>query len=124
MHVCLPDRPSSDRHGAAFWLHLTFVLLLAGFLALWPKVPAVGESTAAPWLALEVASSVVEGDGYRLGCADADSGNGATDDSSGFAGVYGAPAAMASKCFPVGPVLGWQPAPCTLEHARAPPAIA
>ncbi|UTW11537.1 hypothetical protein [Marinobacterium rhizophilum] len=122
MHTCLPGRSSSDRQGAPFLFRLAFVFLLAGLLALWPRMPAAGDATAVPWLALEVVGSVVDGDGARPGRASGDSENSACGDDNGLARFDSTTAARAARWFPLGSVLGWHPVPCTLEHARAPPA--
>ncbi|WP_026291575.1 hypothetical protein [Marinobacterium rhizophilum] len=119
MHTCLPDRWSSDPRSRASLLNLCVLLLLVGLLALWPKAPVSDSVSAAPWQALATMGSGAEGEGFRL-----DSGNDASADDS----VGAAPAVVvviaAAQLFPVGPILGWQPAPCTFERARAPPALA
>nr|WP_067285919.1 hypothetical protein [Marinobacterium profundum] len=119
MHTCLPDRPSTDSRRCTTLLHLTFLLLLAGFVALWPKSPVTDAVSVASLQAMEIADSRADADGPRL-----DSGNSASDDDPGPAVPFSTHATTALQYSPVGPILGWQPAPCTFEHARAPPAVA
>lgn len=119
MHACLPDRSSADHRSRAPLLNLSVLLLLVGLLALWPKAPVFDSVSAAPWLALETMGSGAEGEGFRLDSAN-DVG---ADDSVAVAPTLVVVIA-AAQLFPVGPILGWHPAPCTFERARAPPVLA
>jgi hypothetical protein len=120
MHACSPDRLSSCHRSRTPLLNLSVLLLLVGLLALWwPKAPVSDSVSAAPWLALETLASGAEGEGLRL-----DSANDASADDTGTMAPALALAIAAAQLFPVGPILGWHPAPCTLERARAPPALA
>jgi hypothetical protein len=100
-------------------LHLTFLLLLAGFLTLWPKSPVTDAVSVASLQTLETADSRADADGPRL-----DSRNDSGGDDPGPAISVSVPVTAALQYSPAGPILGWQAAPCTFEHARAPPAIA
>ncbi|WP_067385758.1 hypothetical protein [Marinobacterium aestuarii] len=100
-------------------LHLTFLLLLAGFVVLWPKLPEPEAVSVASLQTLEIADSRADTDGSRL-----DRANDLSGDDPGPAVSSSTQATTALLYSPVGPILGWQPAPCTFKHARAPPAVA
>ncbi|MCP8690108.1 hypothetical protein [Marinobacterium sedimentorum] len=119
MHACSPDRPSIDSRRSTTLLHLTFLLLLAGFVTLWPKSPVAEIVSAASWQALESADSRADVTDPRLVIA-----NGAGDDDPGPAISASMPVTTALQYSPAGPVVGWQVAPCSFEHARAPPTVA
>ena len=114
MPLCLPGRLPSGSRGRTTLRHLTFLLLIVGLLALWPKPSAADGESSAAWLALEAMGGSVVNDGSPLD---------SHDDLDPVAACPVAAVVPARLCS-TGPILGWHPVPCVIQHARAPPALA